>query len=168
MKAWIRLGLVITALWVGGSFVAIIYMGQAPNWRAIKDAAFADWQRRAVEAGTGLPFADWERQVRAALDACAGQHARTESAERGKPESCKSSTDYDAPPLMERIAIVFRSAFRYIADWCAAFLFPIAIWSFFLPFGIWMSIVYFASFLERRGRRRAQIVKESKLPGSPN
>jgi hypothetical protein len=136
MKGWMRLGLLATALWVVASSATIIYQGKSDTWREIKQAEFADWYRAKVEAGTGRSVADWERQMSSALEVCRAAQARKSEAERN-PELCNFSLRYAEPSVTERVSINFGAASHMTASLLRAYILPILLWSFFVPFCFW-------------------------------
>lgn len=136
MKGWMRLGLLATALWVIASSAMIIYQGDSETWREIKAAEHADWYRAKVETGTGRSVADWERQMRDALDVCRAAQARKPEAERN-PEICNFSLRYADPSVIERVGINFRAMSHQTGAWLRAYILPIALWSFAAPFCFW-------------------------------
>jgi hypothetical protein len=137
MRGWIRLGLGVTAFWVVTSLVTVIYLGEAPNWREVRDKAVAGWHQETVESETGRSLAEWDLQVRVARETCfAGLAKKSISAER-QAELCTVSAFYAQPSKLEWAGIYLRATARYVADWFHEFLLPIAIWAFFVPFCVW-------------------------------
>jgi len=161
MRGWIRVGLVLTALWVVALAVAVVYQGEAPVWRELKVKSFAQWHRETVESETGRSLADWDLQVRVARESCLAHQARKPSV--GEVDACQISPLYAKPSTVEWIGIYVDAIVQYVTDWLHVFLFPIAVWSFFVPFCIWfIGIAAALLMLRLRGDRPRQTPAQRK------
>lgn len=137
MRVWIRLGLIGTALWVAAAIVTVIYLGAAPSWGEVKDAAFAEWHRQTVESETGRALAEWDLQVGVARETCSAALAKKSISPQRQAELCDISPLYAEPTTFEWTVIYLRTIGSYVVAWVLAFLFPIAVWAFFVPFCVW-------------------------------
>jgi len=154
MRGWIRLGLIGTALWVAAALVGVIYLGEAPAWGEVKDKAFAEWHRDTVESETGRSLAEWDLQVRVARETCAAALAKKSILPARQAELCDISPLYAEPTTFEWIVIYLRTIGHYVVAWVLAFLLPIAVWAFFVPFGVWfIGIASVLLVLRLRGDR---------------
>jgi hypothetical protein len=164
MRGWIRLGLIVTALWVAASIVTVIYLGAAPSWREARDRAFAEWHRQIVETETGRALAEWDLQVRVERQTCFDALAKKSISAERQAELCNISPLYAQPEKLDWMGIYARAIPRYIADWFHEFLFPIAVWAFFVPFCLWFTGVAGALLVLRlRGDRPRTAERPNRL-----
>jgi hypothetical protein len=154
MRGWIRLGLVVTALWVVGAIVTVIYLGKAPTWNDVRQDVFAGWHQATVESETGRSVAEWDLQVRVARETCQASLAgKSISAER-QAELCYVSPLYSEPSALGWVGIYLRAISQYAAEWLYEFLIPLAVWAFFVPFCVWfIGIASVLLVLRLRGDR---------------
>ena len=154
MRGWIRLGLVVTALWVVGSIVTVVHLGTAPGWGEVKAKSFADWHRQTVETETGRSLAEWDLQIRVARETCLAGLARKSISPERQTELCAVSPFYAEPSRFEWIGIYLGAVANYAAAWVHEFLLPVAIWAIFVPFCVWFIAMAGALFVLRlRGDR---------------
>ena len=154
MRGWIRLGLVVTALWVVGAIVTVVYLGKAPTWNDVREKVFADWHQGIVESETGRSVAEWDLQVRVARETClAALASKSISAER-QAELCYVSPLYSEPSAFGWVGIYLRAILQYAAEWLHEFLIPVAVWAFFVPSCVWfIGIASVLLVLRLRGDR---------------